>query len=280
MQDFKFSEVQEGFSDKLALFDPPKQETAILEHERTRYYPKAAISQGSPIMFKIEGHAGYIDGSNTTMTVSMKLVTEKDEPVKPADKVTLTNMPLSSVFSQVCVSLNGTEVNPDQGTLYPYRQFLHMLLTQTGETKETIGLTRGFYRDSPGSAGTTDPLDVLQPNTGLIQRHGLTQKGNLVTFTGPIGLDFLEQCNRYLINGVNVALTFYQHRCVQAVGPFHYKKVQGGSGEHVPVCVQRETEARDFDKTFTAASRGQVGPLCLPADVYEIPRHSSWIEPV
>ena len=29
MQDFKFSEVTEGYSDKLALFDPPKQETAV-----------------------------------------------------------------------------------------------------------------------------------------------------------------------------------------------------------------------------------------------------------
>ena len=210
MQDFKFSEVQEGFSDRLALFDPPKQETAILEHERTRYYPKAAISQGAPISFSIQGHGGYIDGANTTMTVSMKIVTDKDMAVTPTDKVTLTNLPLHSVFSQVTAALNGVEVNPDIGTLYGTKNYLKLLLTKTGEFKDTIGRNRGFFKDTAGAAGTTDLLSVTDPNMGLLGRHALTKTGDEVTFTGPIGLDFLESSNRYLLNGVNIALTFYQ----------------------------------------------------------------------
>ena len=230
MQDFKFSEVQEGFSDKLALFDPPKQETAILEHERTRYYPKAAISQGSPVHFFIEGNnGGYIDGANTTMTVSMQIVNDKDEKVKVTDMVTLTNLPLHSIFSQVSVALNGTEVNPDVGTLYGQKEYLRLLLTKTGEFKDTIGRNRGFFKDTAGGTGTTDPASLTNPNNGLNQRHALTQKGDLVTFTGPIGLDFLESCNRYLINGVNISLTFYQstdaYRLLAADNTKKYKLV-------------------------------------------------------
>ena len=49
MQEYKFSQSEEGFSSKLAVFDPPKMDTSILDTERVRYYPKSAISEGSPI---------------------------------------------------------------------------------------------------------------------------------------------------------------------------------------------------------------------------------------
>ena len=211
MQEFKFSEAQEGFSEKWALFDPPKQETATVDLENVRYYPKSSIGHSSPIVFMIPPYsAGYLDGERTTMTVTLKIVTDKNEPVKPTDKVGLTNMPLYSIFSQVQLSLGNQEVNPDVNNMYSYKNFIETMLWEGGEVKSTVASAKGYYKDTLGSAGTSDPGSTTQANVGLISRYNLTKDGRTVTFKGNLGVDFLERTGRYLLNGLAVNVTFYQ----------------------------------------------------------------------
>ena len=222
MQEFKFSETEEGFSSKISVFDPPKMDTSILDSERVRYYPKSAISEGAPLVFRIDPNTGcYIDGENSTMTVEFKIVKGKDEKVTATDKVALANLPLNTIFSQVAVTLSGVEINPDVGSMYSYKNYIEMLLLQDSDVKNSIGEQRGYYQDTTGAVGRTDPTlpsstssgsstTADTPNAGLISRHGMTDKGQTVTLKGPIGVDNLEKINRYLINGLNIYLTFYQ----------------------------------------------------------------------
>ena len=147
MQEYKFSETEEGFSSKLSVFDPPKMDTSIMDTERVRYYPKSAISEGSPLVFRVEPYTGgYIDGENTTMTVEMKIVNEKNEQVKNTDLVALSNLPLSTIFSQVAVTMSGVEINPDVGSMYPYKNYIEMLLMVDKEAKTSVGEQRGYYQ--------------------------------------------------------------------------------------------------------------------------------------
>ena len=212
MQEYKFSESEEGFSSKIAIFDPPKMDTSILDTERVRYYPKSAINEGSPLVFRIEPYTGgYIDGANTTMTIELKITDDKKEAVKATDHVALTNLPLSTIFSQVSVSMSGVEVNPDVGSMYPYKNYLEMLLMVDREAKTSVGEQRGYYQDSTGAVGTTDPtVGATLPNAGLVNRHSLTSKGQSLIVKGPLGLDFIEKVNRHIVNGLNVYLTYYQ----------------------------------------------------------------------
>ena len=212
MQEYKFSESEEGFSSKIAIFDPPKMDTSILDSERVRYYPKSAISEGSPLVFRIEPYTGgYIDGENTTMCLELKITDEKNAAVTEKDLVALTNLPLTSVFSQVAVTMSGVEVNPDVGAMFAYKNYLEMLLTVDKEAKSSVGEQRGYYQDSTGAVGTSEPsLIAPKPNAGLLNRHALTKDGQSVVVKGPLGLDFLDKTNRHLVNGLNIYLTFYQ----------------------------------------------------------------------
>ena len=212
MQEYKFAESEEGFSSKIGIFDPPKMDTAILDTERVRYYPKAAISEGSPLVFRVEPFSGgYIDGPGTTMTIDMKIVDEKNKAVTAADLVTLTNLPTSSVFSQVSLTMSGVEVNPDVGSMHAYKNYMEMLLLVDREAKTSVGEQRGYYQDSTGAVGTTDPTAAAaSPNAGLLSRHALTSAGQTLTVKGGLGLDVLDQLSRYLVNGVNMYITFYQ----------------------------------------------------------------------
>ena len=127
---FKFNPVQEGFIDKLGIFDPPKQETSVVKHDRIRFYPKTAVKEGSPIVFLISGnHGGYIDGSSCTMTVKMSVKAPGGaDKVTTTDKVALVNQPLTSVFSQVQLNMNGTEVNPGVGSMYANKNYIETLI--------------------------------------------------------------------------------------------------------------------------------------------------------
>ena len=213
MEEFKFSETEEGYSSKISIFDPPKMDTSILDTECIRYYPKAAISEGAPLVFRVDPNTGsYIDGKNSTMTVEMRIHNiTKNTKVSATDKVTLTNLPLNSVFSQIAVTLSGTEVNPDVGSMNAYKNYIEMLLLHDTDVKNSVGEQRGYFQDTTKGAGTTDPgLKAANPNAGLIARHSLTSKGQAVVFKGPMGVDVIDKLNKYLINGLNVYITFYQ----------------------------------------------------------------------
>ena len=117
----------------------------------------------------------------------------------------------AGVVSQVAVSMSGVEVNPDVGSMFPYKNYLEMLLMVDREAKTSVGEQRGYYQDSTDGVGTTDPTTAAtKPNLGLINRHALTKNGQSLIVKGNIGLDFFDAVNKHIINGINMYLTFYQ----------------------------------------------------------------------
>ena len=91
------------------------------------------------------------------MTVTMKITKEKGEKVTATDKVTLTNLAPTSIFSQVDATLNGVLVNSGVGNLYCYTNYFEMLLMESKAMRKTMGLERGYYMDSTGGVNTMDP---------------------------------------------------------------------------------------------------------------------------
>ena len=86
-----------------------------------------------------------------------------------------------------------------------------MILTVDKEAKTSLGEQRGYFQDSTEGVGTALPTtDATKPNAGLIARHALTNSGKSIVVKGPIGLEYIEKLNKFLINGLNMYLTFYQ----------------------------------------------------------------------
>ena len=95
------------------------------------------MGDDSPIKFEINGNGvDYIDLANTMLYVRVKIMrmngnnTAKDTPVGPV------NLFLHSLFSQVDISINGTQVTTSTNT-YPYRAMIETLLSYGDDTKNS-----------------------------------------------------------------------------------------------------------------------------------------------
>ena len=221
---FRFSEVEEGFSSKLSVFDKPKMDTAVIQHTKERVYPTSAVTQGGPIMFKIDPSMGYIDGANSTLTMAVSIKKPDGTSVKggtaavgdvaaiPGDLVALANLPIHTAFNQIVTSMSGTELNSEEGTLHAYKQMIDVITFTSKEYKETVAKTAGYYQDTGGAVGNTNPgtADNTNMNTGLMSRYELTRKGDIATFTSNLGLEWLEGVERYIVNGTTIYITLYQ----------------------------------------------------------------------
>jgi len=92
------------------------------------YHPLTTVSDGTPIEFEISGNGeDYIDLANSMLYVQAKIVKPDGTDLKAASP---TNLFLHSLFSQVDISLNGTQAMASMNT-YPYRAMLETLLTKT-----------------------------------------------------------------------------------------------------------------------------------------------------
>ena len=85
-----------------------------------------------------------------------------------ADPIGPVNLWLHSLYSQVDISLNGTQVTTSSNT-YPYRAMIEMLLSYGDNAKETQLTSSLFYEDQ---AGRMDVVDIGEAarNRGLWNR--------------------------------------------------------------------------------------------------------------
>jgi len=100
------------------------------------YHSLTTVGDGSPIEFDIAGNGeDYIDLANTMLYVQVK-ITKQDGSVLDDDAhVGPVNLFLHSLFSQVNIFLNETQVTASTNT-YPYRAMLETLLSYGDDAKK------------------------------------------------------------------------------------------------------------------------------------------------
>jgi len=104
---------------------PPTQ-TSVEYGNWIEYHPLTTVSDGTPIEFEISGNGeDYVDFANSMLYVQAKIVKEDGTDLEAAGP---TNLFLHSLFSQVDILLNGTQVTASMNT-YPYRAMLETLLS-------------------------------------------------------------------------------------------------------------------------------------------------------
>ena len=205
---FKFDKSREGHQSNLALFTSKPVDTGVESIQYTEYRPVAPISHGSSIEFNIPGSGmEYIDLSKTRLRVKVRILkASSGEPVTAADKVTLVNLPLQSLWRQVDVSLQQIVVTPTISTCYPYKALMDVLLNNSEDRTDSELQSQLFYKDTAGFMDNTDPEQGM--NLGLVERHAWTQNGNDVDLEGPLYVDIMRQ-KRLLLNGVQVNIVLY-----------------------------------------------------------------------
>ena len=201
----------ECLKSELDLFSVPSTQTSVETGNWIEYHPLTTVDDGSPIEFDISGNGkDYIDLANTMLYVQAKITKRNGTDLKPATVVAPVNLFLHSLYSQVDIFLNKTQVTSSTNT-YPYRAMLETLLSYGDDAKKLQFTSAMFYEDQPGRTDTVTVDNVDTRNSGLVERRKFTTENKTVDMIGRIHADMFFQ-SRYLLNEVDVKIKLTRSR--------------------------------------------------------------------
>ena len=189
---------------ELDLFSVPPTQTSIENGTWVEYHPISTIADGTPIEFEIPGNGeDYLDLANTYLYVQAKIVQANGNNLDADTRVAPVNLFLHSLFSEVDISLNGTQITSSTNT-YPYRAIIETLLSYGQDVKESQLTSALFYKDEAGKMDDTTIVAATR-NPGFWARHRLTTESRKVDMMGRLHADIFFQ-ERYLLNEVNMKI--------------------------------------------------------------------------
>jgi len=125
---------------------PPTQ-ASVENGTWIKYHHLATVGDSSPIEFDISGMGeDYIDLANTMLYVQAKISKQDGANLGANDPVGPMYLLLHSLFFQIDISLNGTQVTASRNT-YPYKAMLKTLLSYGGDGKKSQLTSALYYRD-------------------------------------------------------------------------------------------------------------------------------------
>ena len=177
-----------------------------LDIESGRYediYPLTILEDNGPIEFIIDNASDkFLD-----LKLKCKITKANGQNLAEADKVSVINYLVSSLFSQVDILLGGKVISNSTNT-YPYRVYIETLSNYSKEAKNAqlgMGL---FYKDT---AGHFDELDSTSDNTGLKKRHEFGKLSKNMFLQGRVHSDIFNQ-GKLPPNGLPLKVTFQRHK--------------------------------------------------------------------
>ena len=188
----------------LLLFDKHPIQDDIRNYSNVVYYPKTHPSGGGPIEFEVKGTAeDYIDVDNALLYIRLKVTKVDGSAIDGASKLALTNLPISTLFSDVSLTIHNTQVEGGQAA-YPYIAYLSTLLNMHPAAKRTHLQACGWFMDE------ADHYDD-DAGSGFKARQKVIDGSKEVELMGPIFLDFFRQ-ERYLLANVPFTLKFLRSK--------------------------------------------------------------------
>ena len=189
---------------ELDLFSVPPTQTSVEQGTLIEYHPVSSLSDGAPIEFDVSASGDdYIDLTNSQLYVRAKITKADGSAIAQDEKVGPVNNLLHSLFSQIDISLNGTQIT-DSNNTYAYRAYIEDVLSYGGEAKNSHLTCALFYKDEAGKMESNNPT-VADTNEGLKTRASFTAGGREVDLVGRLHADIFFQ-SRYMLNEINIKI--------------------------------------------------------------------------
>ena len=186
----------------LDLFEPQPSQTSIESGEWVEFRPLSSLNDG-PIEFLVRGGSEYLDLVNSYLRVKIKVVNPNNEHLadsKEDSQVVPTNLLLHSLFSEVNVYLNSTQLNTASGA-YPYMAYLQTTLTYSPNVKKTQMAGSMYYKDS---ANLFNAIEDTR-NKGMVARKQRIGNSAEVELIGRVHSDIFNQ-PKYLLSYLDLKL--------------------------------------------------------------------------
>lgn len=193
----------------LQLFEVPPTQTAVEKRERIDYYPLASLADDGPIEFVIpRSDEDFYDWDDHTLEIHLKVTKVGGQALPTGEKVSLVDLPLHSLFSQVDTKLNDKVVSSSTAT-YAYKANLEKRLNYATETKASQFSSELCYKDAAGKMDHYDP-SVDTANPGLVKRATFIKHSATLILRGFLHCDILRQ-GKFMINNVETKLTLVKN---------------------------------------------------------------------
>ena len=192
----------------LALFEKPLVETAVESIDWVHFAPDVIPKKDSPLSFDIPSNATiYTDLGKTLLQVKVRVTHKDGSDLTEDDQVALVNLGLSSLFSQMDVSLNQKLITTSVGSNHPYKAYIDVLLNSTDDECASRLQSELFYKDT---AGAMDEAGLNGGNLGHYNRMLHTNQSQILTLEGGIRVDICQQ-DRLIVNGVAIRIKMIQN---------------------------------------------------------------------
>ena len=202
---YKADGSEETFDSGYDLFVLPSSDTATLRRYYEPIEASGQVNGSSALEFKLNPSQHYLSLADSILQLKVQIFKGKD-PISKTDNVGLVNLPLSSMFKQVDLTIQNKPVSASIGNMYPYKSYLDALLSSTRDEKETRLQSQLYFPDLPGKFDASDCK--VGGNAGLTSRYLYTAEGKVVDIAGKINTDFCAQ-GRYLLDNVRVNIKLH-----------------------------------------------------------------------
>ncbi len=185
------------------LFSVAPTQTSIESSSNVEYHPISSLNDGPSIEFEINGSGGeYLDLSRSYLHVKVQVVQTNGNNLPDIDDVSPVNNFLHSMFSQVDITLNGTQISTSTNT-YAYRSIIETLLSFSSDAKNSQLGAGLYYKDQAGrmNAITVDNT----ANSGFMSRRAKAAGSRIIDMIGRIHGDIFFQ-DRLMLNDVNMKI--------------------------------------------------------------------------
>ena len=232
-------------SSALCLFDERPVQSDIRSNFSTPFYPKTNITPGAPIEFEINGTPEeYVDLAESRLQLKLKIVKPDGTALAAADSVAFINMPISSVFQDVFLTLGDMAVEGGQH-MYPYNAYLSTFLNFHPSAKKVQMEAWGWHEDTPTK------FDDFGTNEGFKARQTETDSGASWEISGPLFLDLTRQ-NRYILPQTNIRL-----KLLPAKAEFVLHSKKGSKYDYrIESCILHIHRIRVNDSVISGHNKG------------------------
>ena len=192
-------------SSKLDLFQSIVYENGVIKGVDVEYYPISPPSDNGPVEFYIPPDPEkYIDIENTKLCGVVRMKKKGDDDnwsyTELTDKPYFINNYFHSLWSNVIIKVNDTEIGDSGTNSYAYGAYIQTLLAARERCRETTLLSRSFVKDTFKEMDTLDD----EKNKGLKFRKG---GGSYRVMNVPIQNDLLT-AETYLPPNTKLNFTF------------------------------------------------------------------------
>lgn len=184
---------------ELEFFEPVNKQVTLDKAQWVDIHPLNNLSSNGPIEFNINGSSDELLDFNNTMLHLQLRIRNADTNLIAADVVAPVNNWLHSCFSDIILTIGGTQVEGGNQT-YPYKAYLMNLLTHNKGSKNTQLIASGWHKDTSSHMNSPQATNV-----GFTARRTLTAASTTVDLCGPLLLDFFMQ-NKYCLHNVDIGL--------------------------------------------------------------------------